>query len=181
MTVARVPERLQWAVQELEVDPEDQILEIGCGPGVALALICEQLSGGRITAIDRSATAVRRAEKRNAAHLASGKAVIEHVELAQFDPAGRQFDVIFAVNVNLFWVRPAPVELRLVTDLLREGGVLSLFYEALDATRADAVAAKVAAVLEQAGWETTTTTGGSVPSIRIRATLPGATPPSQSS
>src|SRR6266498_1502438 len=76
------PQRLQWAVQVLNVAPEDEILEIGCGPGVAVSLVCEQLAGGKITAIDRSATAIKQAAKRNADHLASGKAALLHIDLA---------------------------------------------------------------------------------------------------
>ncbi len=123
------PQRLQWAVQVLNVAPEDEILEIGSGPGVAVSLVCEQLAGGKITAIDRSATAIKQAAKRNADHLASGKAALLHIDLADLALAGQHFDKVFAVNVNLFWVRPAGHELLVIKDLLRPGGVVHLVYE----------------------------------------------------
>src|SRR6266511_195319 len=85
MVGPRVPKRLQWAVQLLDISPNDEILEIGPGPGVSVSLVCEQLAGGRITAIDRSAIAIARATKRNADHVASGKAVFQHVDLADVD------------------------------------------------------------------------------------------------
>jgi len=56
----RVPDRISWAIELLDVSSADQVLEIGCGPGVAMALVCDRLSGGRITGIDRSATAIWR-------------------------------------------------------------------------------------------------------------------------
>jgi len=65
-----VPERVRWAVVQLSPGPDEQLLEIGCGPGVAVVLICERLAGGRIVAIDRSATAISRATQRNAEHIA---------------------------------------------------------------------------------------------------------------
>jgi hypothetical protein len=114
---SHVPKRLRWAVQQLNIAPDDEILEIGPGPGASVSLICEQLATGRITAIHRSAIAIQRAAKRNASCVASGKAVLQQLDLADIDLvrralAGRRFDKVFAVNVNLFWVRPADAELQ---------------------------------------------------------------------
>lgn len=41
-------------------------MELGCGPGVAAALVCRQLETGHLLAIDRSAVAVSRTAQRNA-------------------------------------------------------------------------------------------------------------------
>lgn len=51
---AKIAERLAWAVETMRVRPDDRVLEIGCGAGVAVGLVCERLAGGRITAIGRS-------------------------------------------------------------------------------------------------------------------------------
>ena len=47
-------ERLRLIVEAMRVQPDDEILEIGCGHGVAATFICEKLRGGRLLAIDRS-------------------------------------------------------------------------------------------------------------------------------
>jgi SAM-dependent methyltransferase len=127
------PERVRWAVEQLDPGPDEQLLEIGCGPGVAVALICERLAGGRIVAIDRSATAIGRATRRNAEHIAAGKAVLLTTALEDLQPTdvlggAEGFDKIFAMNVNLFWVRSPTRELDLVKRLLGPGGALYLFY-----------------------------------------------------
>jgi SAM-dependent methyltransferase len=121
-----VPERIRWAVQVLAPAPGDHLLEIGCGPGVAVAAICRQLAGGRVVAIDRSATAIARAGRRNADCLASGRAVLRTTALEDLGPSdlpgtGHGFDKVFAMNVNLFWVRSPARELDLIRALLRPG------------------------------------------------------------
>jgi SAM-dependent methyltransferase len=130
---SEVPERIRWAVQVLAPAAGDHLLEIGCGPGVAVAAICRRLTGGRVVAIDRSATAITRATRRNAGCIASGRAVLRTVALEDLDPsdlpeATGGFDKVFAMNVNLFWVRSPARELGLIRSLLRPGGTLSLFY-----------------------------------------------------
>jgi trans-aconitate methyltransferase len=169
MADPRVPERLRWAVQVLNLAPTDVVLEIGCGPGMAVSLVCDRLAGGRITAIDRSATAIQRATRRNADHVASGKAVLLQTDLAGLALPGRRFDKVFAVNVNLFWVRPADTELRRIKELLRPGGVLHLIYETPGAERADQVAATVTKALADHGFATTLATAPSPSLLCITA------------
>src|SRR5688500_18722335 len=100
----KIPTRLVWAVEMLAVDPADRLLEIGCGGGVAVSLICDRLISGRITAIDRSEAMVKTARARNSAHVASGKAAIWQAALHEADFGDEGFNKILAVNVNLFWI-----------------------------------------------------------------------------
>jgi cyclopropane fatty-acyl-phospholipid synthase-like methyltransferase len=133
MTVAAVPPRIRWAVRTLAPAPGDHLLEIGCGSGVAVSLVCQHLTGGRIVAIDRSSTAIARATRRNAEHIAAGRAILRTAALESLRPEdlpeGRGgFDKVFAMNVNLFWVRNPTRELELVLELLKPAGALLLVY-----------------------------------------------------
>lgn len=67
-------QRLRSVVDRLDIQPEDQILEIGCGHGVAATFVCERLNGGRLTAIDRSPAMIRAATRRNIAYVEAGVA-----------------------------------------------------------------------------------------------------------
>jgi trans-aconitate methyltransferase len=176
--VASVPERLRWAVELAEVAPEDRVLEIGCGPGVAVSLVCDRLTGGSITAIDRSATAIRRAAERNAAHVAAGRAVLRQVDLAGLRLSGVRFDKVLAVNVNLFWVQPADAEWRILREHLHPDGTVYLCYETPAPEQAGRVADAVTAGLTGHGF-TAATIAGPVPSLfcvtgRAPLSRPGA-------
>jgi trans-aconitate methyltransferase len=63
-------ERFVWAVDTLTLDPADRVLEVGCGHGVAVSLVCGRLTSGRITAIDRSKKMIEMAARRNRANVA---------------------------------------------------------------------------------------------------------------
>jgi SAM-dependent methyltransferase len=119
---------LTWAVQKLALHSGDQVLEIGCGTGVAASVLCERLREGRLTAIDRSAAMVGAARRRNRACIAGGRAVIRQLALADVDFDPGSFDRALAVNVNVFWLGPA-AELEVLKRILRPSGLLCLVYQ----------------------------------------------------
>lgn len=150
----KVPARVAWAVDLLDVQPDDHVLDIGGGPGVSVALVCDRLDGGRVTAIDRSATAIARARARNADHVAAGRAVLHQVDLAAYDGDADQFDKAFAVNVNVFWTSDASAECQVLTRVLRPDGVVLLVYAGPTPGGTRTVGPQVAATLERHGFTT---------------------------
>ena len=92
MSRRKAAERLVWAIDTLAVEPDDRLLEIGCGHGVAVSLACEKLDGGTITAIDRSAKMIEMARKRNANHGASGVASFRTASLHEADFGGARVE-----------------------------------------------------------------------------------------
>jgi cyclopropane fatty-acyl-phospholipid synthase-like methyltransferase len=164
MAATATPERVRWAVEMLTVRPNDHLLEIGCGRGVAISVICAGLTTGKITALDRSATMVRLARQRNREHISSGKAAVHAVALEETNLGPDRFDKIFAINVSLFWIRSPAKELDLVRAWLRPDGSLYLFYEPPDRSRLRGIAERLAAALTDNGFTTTITTAtGSTP------------------
>jgi SAM-dependent methyltransferase len=122
-------ERFVWAVDTLAPDPADHVLEVGCGHGVAVSLICERLTSGRITAIDRSKTMIEMAARRNREHVAGGRAVLKTAALETADFEDERFDKIFAFNVAPFWLQPTEA-LGIVRRHLAPDGAFYLFWDA---------------------------------------------------
>jgi ubiquinone/menaquinone biosynthesis C-methylase UbiE len=120
--------RLRAIVEQLDVRPGDRVLEIGCGHGVAASLVCERLDGGHLTAIDRSPKMIEAAGRRNAAHVAAGKAEFLVGELERLDLGERRFDRVFAVRVGLFHREPERAR-RLVEPWLAPGGRVDAFFD----------------------------------------------------
>lgn len=123
-----IPERYRWAVDILDVQADDVILEIGCGYGHSIPLICENLSTGSLTAIDRSEKMVAAATLSNEEFVSSGKADILHQDLLDGAQSSGHFDKIFLFNINVFWMDPKS-ELAEIRRLLNPNGRFFLFHQ----------------------------------------------------
>src|SRR3954462_5653461 len=102
----KASERFLWAGDTLEVRPADRLLEVGCGHGVAVSLVCERLPTRTISAIDRSPKMIEMASRGNREHVDAGRAVLEAVALEDDRLAARRLDKVFAFNVAPFWQQP---------------------------------------------------------------------------
>ncbi|UMG92029.1 class I SAM-dependent methyltransferase [Nocardioides sp. TF02-7] len=137
MAVQTIPARIRWAVDFMEVQPNDHVLEIGCGSGHAADLICRRLEGkGKMFAIDRSEAGVDRTRQRCAAHVEAGRLTVRQIDLATLRVPVKRLTKVFAFNVNLFWVRDCKNEVALLHERVLPGGSVNLFF---DATRPDQV------------------------------------------
>jgi len=101
-------QRNRWVVSLLGVRPADRILEIGFGPGLAVAELA-RAGAGHVYGIDHSAVMLRQASRRNAAAIRAGRVTLVNGSVDQLPAAlDGPFDVILAVNSLGFW--PAPGE-----------------------------------------------------------------------
>src|SRR4051794_15036222 len=125
----KASERFVWAVDTLEVRAADRLLEVGCGHGVAVSLVCERLTTGTITAIDRSPKMIEMATRRNREHVDAGRAVLEAIALEDADLGDRRFDKVFAFNVAPFWQKPEAA-LGAVREHLARDGAVFIFWDA---------------------------------------------------
>ena len=147
----KIPGRLVWTVERLKLAPDDRVLEIGCGPGVAAALVCDRLTTGKLTAIDRSEKAIAAAKTRNQSHIDAGKAEFRVMALEDTALDLNRFDKVFAVNVNVFWTHPGQ-GLDVVRGLMAEEGIFYLVYHPPVGTDTAALTEKVTKALAENGF-----------------------------
>jgi protein-L-isoaspartate O-methyltransferase len=150
-----LPMLVRLALPRLSVRPDQHILEIGCGNGTAAAAVAEQLTTGRILAIDRAGAKVTLARRRTAAHITRGVAQIEQADLANFVADDESFDTAFALNVNLFQTGDLAV-VRQLRAALRTGGRLVLGHGRRDGHGLAARATQISATLRAGGLGTPT-------------------------
>jgi SAM-dependent methyltransferase len=152
VSMATVPERISWAVQVVDPQPDERLLEVGCGPGAAAELVCGRLTSGHLLATDRSAVAVARTSDRNQAHVAEGRLTVQQAALHELSLPEGELDKAFCVNVNLFWVGRADAELALLRRALRSGGRLFILYGADGPTGSDKITPRISEAVRAAGY-----------------------------
>jgi len=152
MPVQTIPPRLRWAVELMHVQPDDQVLEIGCGPGAGAELICAKLERGKLFAIDRSESGVDRTKRRNAKYVDSGRLTVRQIDLATLRVPVKRLTKVFAFNVNLFWVRACADEVALLHERVVPGGSVFLFYDATPPDLVPNIVRKASAALTGGGF-----------------------------
>jgi SAM-dependent methyltransferase len=118
-------QRSVWVVSLLGVRPADRVLEIGFGPGVAVAALA-RAGAGHVYGIDHSGVMLQRASRRNAAAIRAGRVTLIRGSVDRLPPAlDGPFDAILAVNSLAFWPAPAQrlAELR---QRLAPGGRIAI-------------------------------------------------------
>lgn len=129
--VNRAPNR--HAIAALRLIPGDEVLELGFGPGEAIAAMMS-VSDVSVTGVDGSAVMLAQASRRNRSAIGAGRV---HLELGDFErlsfPADR-FAKVLAVNVAYFWSDPTAV-VREIRRVLRPGGRLVIYATAASSMR----------------------------------------------
>ena len=118
-------QRSRWVVSLLDIRPADRVLELGFGPGVAIAALA-RAGAAHVYGVDHSGVMLRQASKRNAAAIRAGRVTLIRASADQLPPAlDGPFDAILAVNSLGFW--PAPGQrLAELRRRLAPGGRLAI-------------------------------------------------------
>jgi len=103
--VARLTvEANHWMVDLLKAGAGDRVLDVGCGPGLAVAGAAA--AGSRAVGVDASPTMVRHAGRRNRALIRRGQVEIHHAEATRLPFPDASFTKVGSLNSLQFWSDP---------------------------------------------------------------------------
>jgi ubiquinone/menaquinone biosynthesis C-methylase UbiE len=147
--------RNSWAVSLLDVRPDDHVLEVGFGPGLAILQLSRLAPDGHVCGIDHSELMLRQASRRNADGIRRGVVDLRLASVDALPAFDAPFDKILAVNAIMFWTE-TDARLEELRHLLRPGGVIAVAHQprgpgATDETSA-AKGREIAAALAGAGF-----------------------------
>src|SRR6516162_4813236 len=114
-----------WAIDLLEIRPDDRVLEVGFGPGVLLARLSALTT--HIAGVDRSREMIAQARARNANAIERGGVVLHRAPADSLPFKAHTFDKALAVNSMQVW--PDPVAgLREMHRVMKPGGTVALAF-----------------------------------------------------
>jgi SAM-dependent methyltransferase len=146
--------RSHWAVELLDLQPGERLLEVGCGPGVAIAAAATR--GGIVVGVDRSAVMVGQARRRNRRAVRTGRVELHTSRVEDLPFFDAPFDKALAVNTVGHWDDPL-TGLMALRKALRDGGTIAIVSQprGAGATEADSHAAAdaPARLLGDAGFD----------------------------
>jgi len=114
-------------IEMLDFRPDDKVLEVGFGPGVAIQLLLHRVPAGSVAGIDYSQEMVRQAAARNAAALRNRKVDLRYGSVERLPFADETFDKALAINSMQAW-SDSRAGLREIRRVLKRRGDVALAF-----------------------------------------------------
>ncbi len=111
----------------MNLQPDDHLLEVGFGPGIAINKAATVLQQGLIVGIDHSQTMLEQATRRNATAIDEGTVRLLLGSLKDLYVFEEKFDKAFSTNVIQFWADPRDY-FRQMRKFLKANGALATTY-----------------------------------------------------
>jgi len=117
-----------WGLSHVRVQPNDAVLDAGCGGGRTVNKLAAMASAGKVFGVDFSAESVAVSKKTNAEFIRDGRVEIREASVSQLPFSDNFFDLVTAVETHFLWPDP-PNNVRKLTRALKPDGTLILIAE----------------------------------------------------
>ncbi len=118
-------QRNEWVVDQLPLRKDSRVLEIGFGPGVALAKLAKMVERGEIVGVDPSRAMLVQATRRNFRSIQEKRIRLVQGSVDDLPGDEKRFDVIFSVNTVGRHTELLEV-IRRLHELLNPGGTVAI-------------------------------------------------------
>lgn len=130
------------ALELLDLQPADRLLEIGFGHGKTIHRAAARLSEGAVTGIDVSETMLRVASRANRDAIREGRVELKLGDSARIDAPDHQFDKVLSVHTVYFWADPT-AHLAEIARVLEPGGRFVLGFRPKGSTGTESFPASI--------------------------------------
>lgn len=114
-----------WALSFWHINEDDNILDIGCGGGMTLFRMAQEIKTGYLTGLDYSKVSVNTSQEVNKENILNGKMTIVEGNVESLPFEENTFDKIITVESFYFWPNPQE-NLKEVLRVLKEDGTFLL-------------------------------------------------------
>jgi ubiquinone/menaquinone biosynthesis C-methylase UbiE len=114
-----------WVVGLLDLRPNDRVLEVGFGPGVAIELLASLLPAGRVSGVDASPEMVEQATERSRRAIRAGRVDLRLGTAENLPFADASFDKSLAINSMQVWPDVSS-GIREIMRVTKPGGKVAL-------------------------------------------------------
>ena len=148
--------RNQKTVELMKLQPDSRVLEVGCGPGLALKFCAERVNVGNVVGLDHSPVMIAQARKRVSKAGMAPKVSLMVGGIEKLDGWTMSFDRIYSLNVIQFIPDKADY-FRAVYNALDNNGMCFTTYQPRmdndDPNGAAAMADEIASLMQASGFQ----------------------------
>ena len=150
-------QRNEWTLSLLDIQPDDHVLEVGCGPGTLIQALAVRATEGLVVGIDESPTMLRQAARRNAEAIREGRVqlLLGSATALPFEDAA--FDKALSANSLPFWP-DQEAGVKEMWRVLKTGGVVAIILQrsfARTESEVTQIGAGLLALLSKVGFHQT--------------------------
>ena len=114
-------QKVAWALKQVVIEENTDVLTVGCGDGTALALIHEQTPSGLTCGVDQSERELALARERNLPAIKEGSVRLVKAGAVHLPFDDQYFQLVCVFSCYAHWAQPE-ANLREVHRVLKNGG-----------------------------------------------------------